>query len=125
MSTHSHESTHELHDCDVVNGENSELSDVPDSDENPENHYYPTNLCPSCEIIRLGLIAAKATRKCYEELDSLKFLVDDTFKFFELANHTLLAKIESYQRHVSYGKKRVDKHTVAKTQLFPKCRRTE
>ena len=102
-------------DDDVADaGVSEHLSKDCDSDDCDYVEDVETDLCGICDMLKLRLMATKATWRCYDELATLKELLVELYNFIEESHKNIMDKIESFQMQVEFTKESVKQHKLAR-----------
>ena len=113
-------------DDDVADARVSkELTKDCDNDDCDCEEEFETDLCGIYDMLKLYLMVAKATWRCYDELATLKEFLLESYKFIEESHKNIMDKMESFQMQVEFTKESVKQHNLAREEVLGKRRRKE
>ena len=101
-------------------GVSEELAKDCDNDDCDCAEDVETDLCGICDMLKLRLMATKATWRCYDELATLKELLVESYKFIEESHKNIMDKMENFQMQVEFIEESVKQHNLARDEVLVK-----
>ena len=102
-----------------------ELSKDYDKDNCNFEEDVETDMRGICDMLKLCLMAAKEKWRCYDELVTLKELMEKSYMFIDESHKNIMKKMESFQMQVEFTKKSVKQHNLAREEVLGMRRRKE